>query len=256
MADHIVGDQGRRNALLAQLPGCQPGALQKRPRFGHEDREVFALLPGGADHSQGRTVAGRGQGAGITVGEDACPRRDQRRPVAAQTTVGLDIFGVQGQGFVFEAFAQTIPARRMGLGVDAPHALNGPEQVDRSGTGRGKNPAQPIKGGRPVAGLELSGAERQPHGRSHANGRCTANNHGSNRPGNALVVGIGPIEFAGRQEALIEHDHRSRPAGLGLLPFDGEKSGRHTRHRSGDQTAAPRSPAATPPPSARPADAE
>ena len=83
LGGHVVADQGDGDAPPLQLPGGQPGPLEQRPGLVGEDVERLALLVGGEDHGQGRAVVGRGQAAGVAVGQDPLPRREQLGAVAA-----------------------------------------------------------------------------------------------------------------------------------------------------------------------------
>ena len=70
MADHVVGDQGERDAAAVKLPGSQARALQVRPRFGHENVQFLSLLEGDPDHAERRSDAAGGKRAGVALRHD------------------------------------------------------------------------------------------------------------------------------------------------------------------------------------------
>ncbi len=70
MADHVVGDQGKRNAAAVKLPGSQARSLQVRPRLRHENVQFLSLLEGDPDHAERRSDAAGGKRAGVALRHD------------------------------------------------------------------------------------------------------------------------------------------------------------------------------------------
>src|SRR5438093_1305365 len=68
---HAVRDHGRLDAVLEQLPGGETRALKERSGLVGQDTDALARLLRGPHHTEGRSVAGCGQCAGIAVSEDA-----------------------------------------------------------------------------------------------------------------------------------------------------------------------------------------
>ena len=75
---HVVADQGDFQAGLRQLPGGQARALQQGAGFIHKHPEVQALPVGEIHGGGGGAEAGRGEGAGVAMGEYARAFLDQR----------------------------------------------------------------------------------------------------------------------------------------------------------------------------------
>ena len=99
--------------------------------------KTLATLPvarGGADHAEGRAVAGGGQGARVAVGEQPRPRRDAARrpgrPCAGRPPGPRSWIASASSS---RACRSARPRARAHLVEAAAHALDGPEQVDGGG---------------------------------------------------------------------------------------------------------------------------
>ena len=83
ISGHVVGDERAGDALLLQLPGGQPGALQERTGLVGEHVNRRVALEHRADDAERRAVTGRRQSPGVAVGEDARSLGEERRRVLA-----------------------------------------------------------------------------------------------------------------------------------------------------------------------------
>ena len=123
LGGHVVADQGDRDAAVLQFPGGEPGTLEQRPGLVGEDVDRLALLVGREDHGERRAVVGRGQAAGVAVGQDAVARRQQLGAVAADgpahgaVLVG-DRVGLGQQPFQQSPAPRRSPGRRPRLPSD------------------------------------------------------------------------------------------------------------------------------------------
>ena len=109
-AGHVVGDQRSRNPVLHQLPGGQAGSLQPGAGLVGKDLDLLAGFVGGADDSQGGTVTGRGQSAGIAVGQDRGPFRDQGGAPFADVSTDGQVLLLDPDGLFFENLRESGPA--------------------------------------------------------------------------------------------------------------------------------------------------
>src|SRR5271156_2852187 len=71
MADHVVGDQGERDAVLVALPGGEARPLQKRSGYRNDHFDSVPPFDSHADNSQGGADAGGCEGASVTLGHHA-----------------------------------------------------------------------------------------------------------------------------------------------------------------------------------------
>src|SRR5271156_4215816 len=71
MADHVIGDQGERDAVLVELPGGEARPLQIRPGFRNDHFDSVPAFDGHADDSQGGADAGGSKRAGVALGHNA-----------------------------------------------------------------------------------------------------------------------------------------------------------------------------------------
>src|ERR1700685_761735 len=71
MADHVVGDQSERDAVLVKLPGSEARTLQIGPGFRNDHLNAVTAFDGHADDSQGSTDAGGCKRASVALGHDA-----------------------------------------------------------------------------------------------------------------------------------------------------------------------------------------
>ena len=107
---HVVGDDGRVDAVAHQFPGREPRALQDGPRLVGEDRYRAALLDGAANHAERGAVAGRGQRARVAVREDAGLLRDEGAAEAADGAAAGDILVMDGLRLGQHQLAQVLDA--------------------------------------------------------------------------------------------------------------------------------------------------
>src|SRR5205823_11660794 len=96
MAAGIVGDNGMRDPMLAELPGGQTGALVARPCLVDPDMHRDAGIVGAVNGGQGSPPIDGREPAGIAMGQDLdaaaaalSPMRrfDQAKPVLADRAV-------------------------------------------------------------------------------------------------------------------------------------------------------------------------
>ena len=201
MSGHIVGDQRGRNAVVRQLPGRQPRALQKRPCFIRENVDLLSGLHRRADHSERRPVARRRQRPRVAMRQHGFAIRYQRRAVAADGLAHRDVLLVDLLRFGDAAFPYLLargPIQRL---VKVLHPLDGPEEVHGRGPCGRKRVAYRLKI------RSLLHAQSHSHRRRHADRRSAADHHVANGL-RYLFIGAGSdILFAQRELSLIDHDY-------------------------------------------------
>ncbi len=106
---HVVRDQRAGDLFLHHFPGGQSRPLEDGAGFIDIDMELFAFLPGGTDHAEGRPVTGRGERPGVAVGEDPGAVGDQIPTVRAETAVDGDVLFADPDGLRNEGFANLSP---------------------------------------------------------------------------------------------------------------------------------------------------
>ena len=215
MAGHVVGDEGGGDVVLLQFPDGEARALQERAGFVGEDVDALAGFDGRADDAEGGAVAGGGERAGVAVGEDGAAIGHERRAVAADSAIDGDIFLTDEPGFFDEAAADGFERLGADAGIDALHALDGPEEIDGGGTRGGEGLADHLEAAVEIGCAGLEDAERNAHGRGHADGGRAANRHIADGFGNLRVGTAGDVRLFERQAALIDHDNAC------IGPFDG-----------------------------------
>ena len=99
---HVVGDDGRVDAVAHQLPRGEPRALQERPRLVGEHRDRLAGLDRAADDAERRAVAGRRQRAGVAVGQDVRVGGHDRGAEGAHRAAAGDVLVVNQLRFAIE----------------------------------------------------------------------------------------------------------------------------------------------------------
>src|SRR6185503_7011042 len=108
---HALGNDGRADTVANQLPGRQPRPLHERARLVGKYRHFFALLDGGSNDAKRGTVAGRGERAGVAMGQDsASVGHDLGADAAHQATVG-DVLVVNGARFALETVGNFVGGR-------------------------------------------------------------------------------------------------------------------------------------------------
>src|SRR5450756_2185049 len=209
---HVVADEAVRDALDAELPGREPGALQPGARLVDEDRDAAVPGEGRADDAQGGAVAGRRQGAGVAVREDGVAGLEERGPVLADAQAALDVV-FEDRLRAGEQQGRAGGRRLVARSPDEPHLVHGPAQVDGGGP-RGQQAARGLlergpKGVR-VAGARgggRGGRERQPAGRRDADGRGAAHRHIGDARGDLLPGMAAHVALLARERALVDqHD--------------------------------------------------
>ncbi len=99
LGGHVVADENRVDAALVQFPSGESRSLKERPSFIGKDPKAPASLGGGEENGQGGAVVGRGQSAGVAVGQDAVPLADQRGAGLADGPAHAPVFLLNGTGF-------------------------------------------------------------------------------------------------------------------------------------------------------------
>ena len=134
---HVVAENGRRNVVLHQLPGCKAGTLQIGTRLIGEDVDLMATLHRGTDHAQRRAIAARGESTGIAMGEDSALLREQVSSERAQLLTGGDVFVIhlprECDHLLLNLRDRSIS--RGELVVEVTDFANAPEKVDGGGAG-------------------------------------------------------------------------------------------------------------------------
>ena len=219
---HVVGDDGRRNAVAHEFPRGEAGALEERPRLVGQHLDLLALLVRGADDPEGRAVAGGGERAGVAVGEDARAAGHDLGAEGSHRPAARHVLVVNRARLDFEPRGEVghRAAGLGGLGEDPLHAVDGPEQVDGGGSRRGQLVA---------CLLELDGeraralrrrparAEREPHRGRDADGRSATNDHGLDGPGHVVDGRTAHVDLPRRELALVDHHD------LAILPRNRRK---------------------------------
>jgi len=99
VADHIVGNQCKRNVAAVQFPGCEARSLQIRTRLGNENVKLLALLDGDLNHAERGANACSRQRAGVALGHHAALLRHEFRSKASNGFVARAFFKMHGLGF-------------------------------------------------------------------------------------------------------------------------------------------------------------
>ncbi len=210
VAGHVVGDQSGGDVIVLQFPDGEARALQEWTRFVGEDVDLLAGSDGGANYAERRSVAGSGEGARVAMREDGFAIRDERRAVSADAFVDGDVIEADLLRFGDELRADFFQGLRLKVRVEAAHAFDGPEKIDRGGTRTGQGVADFIELGRSFCLLH---SERDSHGGCDSDCGRAANDHGADGFGHLLVIGAGDIVFFARETSLIDH----HDAGTGPL---------------------------------------
>ena len=211
---HVVADQGDRDAAALQLPGREPGALEQRPGLVGEDAERDALLVGGEDDRQGRAVIGRGQAAGVAVGQDALAGLDQLRAVAADRPAHRPVLVVDPAGLVEQPLQQLRPAGcQPGRDRNGVHAVQRPEQVHRGrpagAEGCGRR-AERIADRLGVIDPSRPRPDHGPVGRRDPDRRRTADPQRPDRLPDRGHVPAVDLDGLGRQSRLVDQADQTR----------------------------------------------
>ncbi len=206
VTDHVVGDQGRGDVLFLELPRRQARALEIRPRFAAVDADALVGFDGGAHDAERGAVSGRREGAGIAVREDRRAVLDERRAVRAEGAIGGDVLVVDGAGLALQHQPQGLDVARVVLRVDAPHALDGPEEIHGRRSGCREGAADLVELAAELFALQPAHTERDAHGGRDADGRRAADHHVFDRARDLTIVAVDAIDFTHGQQTLIDHD--------------------------------------------------
>ena len=98
-AGHVVAEDGGGDVVVEELPGGEAGSLEVGAGLVGEDVDLVAALDGGADDSEGGSVAAGGEGSGVAVGEDGALLGEERCAVGSHGLAGGDVFVVHPPGF-------------------------------------------------------------------------------------------------------------------------------------------------------------
>jgi hypothetical protein len=134
--------------------------------------------------------------------------------VLAHEPVGGDVLVVHGERLALEECAHGVDRPVLVPCEDAPHPVDGPEEVHRGGTGRGEAATEPVEIAREIARAQRAGAERDAHAGRHTDRRRAPDDHVLDRARDLAMVAVDPIDLSRRQQALVDHDHAAVP------PFD------------------------------------
>ena len=183
-------------------------------------RMFFPGFVGGADDAQRRAVAGRGQAAGIAVGKDGGPFPDNGGTVGADRPADRQVFLFDADRLLPEDFADAFRSL-FPVGFGHPlHPLDGPEEVHRRRAGRGHDVAdigELLEKRFVGVGDDVAGAQGDPHGRGHADGRGPTDHHAADRFGHALEIAVFVVDLFAGKPGLVDHDD------LVVAPFYGSK---------------------------------
>ena len=218
VAGHVVGDQPVRDALDLELPGGEPGALEPGPRLVDPHGDVRVAGRGRTDHAERRAVAGRREGAGVAVREDAVAGLEQRGAVLADAQAAVDVVVVDGLRLLQQHRGH---GRRRGGRAAAgerrlpgsPHLVQRPAQVDGGGP-RGQQAARGLLERGPERGRivrarsgRLGGRERDAAGRRDADRRRAADRHVADAVRDLTPGAAGDVALVLRQRELVDEDH-------------------------------------------------
>ena len=251
MAAGIIGDHRVGDAVLAEFPGGQAGALVARPRLVdphmHRDPRIISAV----DRRQGGAPIDRREPAGVAVGQDLhraapalSPMRvfDQPEPVLADRAVDRDI--------LFGDFPR--PCDRGGkalfrrqLAEMAAHPVERPAQIDRRGARRGEAFDRAVE---PLLRRVLGHRQGDPIRRCRADQRRPAHLHvadGARRIGGArependkLMRQPGLIDDLDGSPILGEPNRTHRAAGYlhrGLISSEPARRPRRVARRAPDR---------------------
>src|SRR5436309_2455076 len=221
-AGAAVGHQPEGDAQALELPGGEAGALEEGTRLVHPNLPDLPLAPGGLDHPQGRAIAGRGQGAGVAMGEDAGPFGEKRRAVRADAAIDPHVVRVQLAGPGEERRRRRLGTSRHACREDLPPPLQGPPQVHRRGPGAPQQLQDLFEAAGEALGIAHgANPEDQSVRCGHADGRRAP--HGQPADGVRHLLGglaVHPDLLHGEARLVEEEQSRALPAhggeGLGL----------------------------------------
>src|SRR6476646_6834903 len=92
MARHVVGNDGRRDAVVLQFPRGQPRSLQKRPGLVGKHVNLLSRRYRRTDHTECGDISRSGQSPRIAVSKNRFTVRHKTSSVAPDGFVDPDIF--------------------------------------------------------------------------------------------------------------------------------------------------------------------
>src|SRR5580658_1041152 len=110
MSDHVVSNQGERDAILVKLPSSEACALQVRTCFRDDHFDPVAAFDGHANHSEGSADSSGGEGAGVALSHHATGFGEKFGAKAPDIFVTLTALFVDFQSFVHEGYADLVQA--------------------------------------------------------------------------------------------------------------------------------------------------
>jgi hypothetical protein len=134
------------------------------------------------------------------------PVGDQRRAVAPDGAADGDILLAHQQRLFHQAAADLLHRAAAQRRVQALHAVDGPEQVDRRGTGRRQRGADGLHLPVEILFASAERAQCHSHGRGYADCRRAADNHIPDRRRHFFVSAARHVRFFQRQPCLVDHD--------------------------------------------------
>ena len=206
--------------------------MQKGAGFVGEDVNTPALLDRRADDPQSGAVAAGGQGAGVAVSQNAngscrgisagrgegISQRQQRRAECAHSLAGLNVFLVHRVGLVEDFFLNLAEHGAGGqqAGKESLHAVDGPEKIDRGGTGSRQPGANLVELGGKLprrGGFGAQCAQGDAVGGRDADGRRATHHHGDDDLGNLFIGGGENVALLQGEPGLIDETDTFRGPG-------------------------------------------
>src|SRR4029077_1822475 len=103
-----------RDAAFVQLPGGEPSALQVRPRFRHEDVDLFPLFERHANYPKRAADAARGERAGVALRHYLSFARHEFRAEPSDGFVRSFFLKMDFPGFVDHSLPNLAEVRSLG----------------------------------------------------------------------------------------------------------------------------------------------
>ena len=210
---HVVGDHGRIDTVLHQLPRREPRALKERTRFIRKDRNLLSLLRRSSDHTESRAIARGRQRTCVAVREDFRLVGHKRRAIYAHRLAAANVLVVDRVRLGLEPLLELVHggAALRGCGKRPLHALDGPEQIHCRRSRRGHQVAGLLELCRELLrarGAAALHAERNAHGRGDANRRGATNDHRRDGLGHFFGRLATHVDLGSRELPLVNHHNR------------------------------------------------
>lgn len=212
----------RRDALMRQLPGSEPSALQSRPGFGDIDSVNQPGAMGRADHAQRSTITAGAQRTGIGVGHEVLRAllmaTNQLCPQPSHGQVGLHVAVVNGPCSL-EQFSRNVFVPSQALQPLTQYSER-PDKMHCARPRRFQHAKICRQGLLPVlTDPDLSGRQRDSVRCSNTHGSRPLDCHVTDGGGNDAGILTVEIHFLGREPALVEQRQRAP------CPLDGPDLG-------------------------------